>query len=104
MDLKIQQVGCKNIPYEGCFERTELAVRGEFTKRSQELLQGFFGLLFSHEKEVPVKCQVPDLFERVLLPVNHIFERAFFQVDSAGLFAEEDLTTFGPNGKEQEIN
>ena len=92
------------MPYEGCFKRTELAVRGEFAKRAKELLKGFIGLLFAREKEVPVERQVPDLFERVLTPFNHVFERAFFQVDSAGLFAEEDLTTFGPNGKEQEIN
>ena len=73
--------------------------------RSQELFKGFLGLLFAREKEVPVERQVPDLsFERVLIPFNHVFERAFFQVNGAGLFAEEDLTTFGPNEKEQEIN
>ena len=100
MDLDIQQVSCEDIPYKGSLQRTELAVRGQFTESTQKLLQSFFGLLFPGEKEVSVKRQIPDFLEGILTSCHHVSERTCFQVDGARLLAEEDLSTFGPNGKE----
>ena len=101
LDLEIQQVSCEDIPYKGSFQRTKLAVRSQFAESTQELLQSFFGLLFSCEKGY-----LSNVRFRTFSNDSYILTMSLKEHVSRLMVPDclrRNLTTFGPNGKEQEI-